>query len=271
MKAHHSRQLLALAFLLLRCSVSEGALRASRPVARRSALHMLPAIASSLQLHGFSAPARAAELPPVVDLSGVFSSRAPELDRLMRILTALESDTGYKIRVVTLSASARADPQTITQAKQAWQVGGSTGRVDPNAVVIVADRGIPGSLEAGNSYLRYEVGSNVQFVLPDIFWGRLQREYGKRAFVEARGEAASVRLRRIEPTTPAPWWAAVDRRERGHPAHRCADSASIDHHVVRARAHVPAQRGGVHKRAVRRKLLLLTDAERCIGGMPGLT
>ena len=64
--------------------------------------------------------------------------------------------------------------------------------LDPMAAVLIADRGPPGALEAGSSFLTFDVGTGVNFVLPDIFWQRLQREYGKQRFVEARGEAASI-------------------------------------------------------------------------------
>ena len=44
----------------------------------------------------------------------------------------------------------------------------------------------------GGSFLRYEVGDNVRMQMPDAFWGRLQREYGRIRYVESRGEAAAV-------------------------------------------------------------------------------
>ncbi|KAL1503327.1 hypothetical protein AB1Y20_011379 [Prymnesium parvum] len=149
--------------------------------------------------HGASPPqhagcegAAAATLPPVLDCAGVFRAQPDELSRLDRILRSLEEDTGYKLRVFTTSARARADPQVLSHAKQAWRVRAERGRLEPDAVVVVADLGIPGSLEAGSPYLRYDVGANVRLALPDVFWGRLQREYGKRAFVEARGQVASI-------------------------------------------------------------------------------
>ena len=37
-----------------------------------------------------------------------------------------------------------------------------------------------------------DIGERARFALPDIFWTRLQREYAKAAFVESRGEAASI-------------------------------------------------------------------------------
>ena len=44
----------------------------------------------------------------------------------------------------------------------------------------------------GGSFLRYEVGDNVRMQMPDAFWGRLQREYGRIRYVQSRGEAAAV-------------------------------------------------------------------------------
>ncbi|KAL3898411.1 MAG: hypothetical protein SGPRY_012843, partial [Prymnesium sp.] len=130
--------------------------------------------------------------PQLLDLGGVFSSQREEMARLERILAALEADTGYKLRVLTLSPQLRGDAAVLSQARQTLRIQMVKGRIEPNAALILADRGIPGSLEAGSPYLRYDVGDNVRLVLPDIFWGRLQREYGKRAFVEARGDAASI-------------------------------------------------------------------------------
>ena len=112
-----------------------------------------------------------------------------EEQRLERILTKLEVDTGYKIRVLTQS---KATAPELGPLLQSWQIGQGGRLRDPNAVLMVADRGLKGKLEAGGSFLRYEVGDNVRLKVPDTFWGRLQREYGRIRYVESRGEAAAV-------------------------------------------------------------------------------
>ena len=112
-----------------------------------------------------------------------------EEQRLERILTKLEVDTGYKIRVLTQS---KATAPELGPLLQSWQIGQGGRLRDPNAVLIVADRGLKGKLEAGGSFLRYEVGDNVRLQVPDAFWGRLQREDGRIRYVESRGEAAAV-------------------------------------------------------------------------------
>ena len=99
-----------------------------------------------------------------------------------------QEDTGFKLRVVTQSQSRGRAPGE--QSLREWWA--LSGPADPNAVVLYADRGLTGSLESGRSFLRFEIGDNVRFYLPEVFWGRLRREYGMQAFVAARGEAAAI-------------------------------------------------------------------------------
>ena len=104
----------------------------------------------------------------------------------MNACARAQEDTGFKLRVVTQSQSRGRAPGE--QALREWWA--LSGPADPNAVVLYADRGLTGSLESGRSFLRFEIGDNVRFYLPEVFWGRLRREYGMQAFVAARGEAA---------------------------------------------------------------------------------
>jgi len=118
---------------------------------------------------------------------------APEVERLDRILGTLQSQTGFKVRVLTGSRRSADWERTSWEARGTLGIGAGSGAgLDPNAVLVVADRGIKGALEAGSSFITFEVGDNVRLVLPDVFWGKLQREYGRRKFVEARGETASI-------------------------------------------------------------------------------
>ena len=61
-----------------------------------------------------------------------------------------------------------------------------------SSILLVGDRGIAGALEAGSAFLSFEVGDNVKVSLPDVFFARLRQEYGRRSFVEPRGEAAAI-------------------------------------------------------------------------------
>ena len=134
-------------------------------------------------------PAVALVPPPaaVQDRQGFLEPAAEQ--RLERILAKLEADTGYKIRVLTQSKNTAPELGPLLQD---WRIGQGGKLRDPNAVLMVADRGLKGKLEAGGSFLRYEVGDNVRMQMPDAFWGRLQREYGRIRYVESRGEAAAV-------------------------------------------------------------------------------
>ena len=125
-------------------------------------------------------------LPAVLDALGVLD--APQLARLNRILLTLQRDMGYRLRVVTQD---RASAACVRGALDAWRVG-RHGGVAADAVVLVAERGIAGSLESGGSFLKPIVGDDILLALPPVFWARLRREYGGGAYVRAKGEAASV-------------------------------------------------------------------------------
>ena len=56
----------------------------------------------------------------------------------------------------------------------------------------------------GGSFLRYEVGDNVRMQMPDAFWGRLQREYGRIRYVQSRGEAAWSKCKSWQRSCSAP-------------------------------------------------------------------
>ena len=126
----------------------------------------------------------------VLDVKGVLA--ASDLERLETILGKLEKETGYRIRVLTRARNSAEWTQSRSDVRCALGVSAARGGIDPSAVIVTADRGIKGALENGASYLTFDIGDSVRLALPDIFWSRLQREYGKRSFVEARGEAASV-------------------------------------------------------------------------------
>lgn len=169
-------------------------------MSRRSALVAVPAAA--LAPHAASA----ASIPEclqasdttnrhVVDTAGFLD--AESYDRLDRILAKLETDTGFSLRVLTRSRRAASvsdeeESWTRSQASKILRCGFNT-LPTPSTILIIADRGISGALDAGSSFLTFPyLGDTVLFALPGVFWSRLQREYGRKAFVEKRGEAASI-------------------------------------------------------------------------------
>jgi|EP00908_Phaeocystis_cordata_P023804 uncharacterized membrane protein YgcG len=110
-------------------------------------------------------PPAVADPPPlpatvtrVLDLQNYLAPADEE--RLERILSKLEADAGWKVRVVTQSKS---NAPELGPLLQWWQIGQGGGLRDPNAVVVVADRGLKGKLEAGGSFVRYEIGDNVRY------------------------------------------------------------------------------------------------------------
>ena len=114
-----------------------------------------------------------------------------ERARLVRIIGKGEAQTGARLRVIT-RARAAADERPYDPAVVRCWTGGESAATRDNTLLIVADRGIPGALEAGSALLSFQVGQNLKLNLPEIFFSRLVQEYGRRSFVEKRGEAASI-------------------------------------------------------------------------------
>ena len=134
-------------------------------------------------------PARCAGNDVVLDANRFLAES--EAARLDRILRRLEADTGYKVRVLSRSRGTDEWTRDRSSIRCALGVASSSG-LDPDAVIIIADRGLQGALQAGSSFITYDIGERVRFALPDIFWTRLQREYGKATFVDKRGEASAI-------------------------------------------------------------------------------
>jgi len=146
------------------------ALSVSRATFARALSHvLLPAAAVVFAADAPAEPQR------VLDLESYL--RDAQRARLERILRTLEADTGYKLRVATQS---RATAPGLKSLREQWAA-------DERTVIVIADAGIPGALEAGNPFLRFDVGAEASFQLPPIFFSRLQREFGKASFVTDRG------------------------------------------------------------------------------------
>ena len=152
------------------------ALSVSRATFARALSHvLLPAAAVAFAADAPAEPQR------VLDLESYL--RDAQRERLERILRTLETDTGYKLRVATQS---RATAPGLKSLRAQWAA-------DDRTVIVIADAGIPGSLEAGNPFLRFDVGDEASFVMPPIFFSRLTREFGKAPFVsDASKYGASI-------------------------------------------------------------------------------
>ena len=79
--------------------------------------------------------------------------------RLERILAKLEGDTGFRVRVATLSRGCPSRAQLFDY----WQLGrGRDATSTFNLLLVLADRGLSGRMEAGGSLLRFEAGAEVR-------------------------------------------------------------------------------------------------------------
>jgi len=159
-------------------------------IGRRGAALLVAAISTSLHAPpSLAMPCSSTDV--VLDAASFLNSG--DTVRLDRILRQLQADTGYKLRVLSRSRLTDEWTQDRNSVRCALGVAGRDGSgLDADGVIVIADRGLKGALAAGSSFLSYDIGERARFALPDIFWTRLQREYAKAAFVESRGEAASI-------------------------------------------------------------------------------
>lgn len=102
------------------------------------------------------------------------SGQAKRLDSL---LSALERDTGYRLRVLC-----QAYPNTPGLAiRDYWDLG-YDGQKDDKYVVLVVDQ-----FGGRGNVLNFNVGEGVKFALPNVFWTRLQAKYGTTFYVRDNG------------------------------------------------------------------------------------
>uniref|UniRef100_A0A061R048 Thylakoid lumenal kDa protein chloroplastic-like n=1 Tax=Tetraselmis sp. GSL018 TaxID=582737 RepID=A0A061R048_9CHLO len=108
----------------------------------------------------------------VIDVAGFLTNG--EEDRIRQEVDDLYNDTGIKLRVL-----AQNYPDTPGLAiKDYWGV-------DEDTVVFVADP------NTGN-ILNFNVGSNVDLMVPRNFWTRLSSKFGNKFFWQEQGEASAV-------------------------------------------------------------------------------
>lgn len=110
----------------------------------------------------------------VIDLERFLASG--EVRRLQDKITDLENRTGFKIRVLT-----QRFPQTPGLAiRDYWNV-------DANTVVMVADY-----FGGSGQLLKFNVGANVDKLLPTRFWSLLSANLGNKFYVSKNGEAVAI-------------------------------------------------------------------------------
>jgi len=112
------------------------------------------------------------EYTPVIDVAGFLTDG--EEARLRARVENLEKDTGVKLRVL-----AQNYPETPGLAiKEFWGV-------DDDTVVFVADP------NTGN-ILNFNVGANLDLLVPNNFWSRLAGKFGNKFFWREKGESAAI-------------------------------------------------------------------------------
>jgi len=127
----------------------------------------------------FSPPAAAYNNPdllpetptPIIDLAKSLTSVQEE--RLAEDLQQFESETGWKLRVLT-----QYDRTPGLAVKDYWGL-------DDKSVLLVAD-------SRGGNILNFNVGDAVYQLLPRTFWVELQTRYGNLYFVREEGEDQSI-------------------------------------------------------------------------------
>lgn len=114
------------------------------------------------------------EITEVIDLERFLASG--EVRQLKEKIKYLEQRTGFKIRVLT-----QRYPQTPGLAiRDYWGV-------DDNTVVIVADY-----FSGNGQLLKFNVGANVDKILPPRFWSILSANYGNKFFLQKNSESMAI-------------------------------------------------------------------------------
>ncbi|NJO79680.1 MAG: TPM domain-containing protein [Cyanobacteria bacterium RM1_2_2] len=108
---------------------------------------------------------------PVIDLAESLTSFQREA--LEKDLSAFETETGWKLRVLT-----QFDRTPGRAVKEFWGL-------DKHSVMLVAD-------PRGGNLLNFSVGDDLFELMPRTFWIELQTRYGNQFFVRDNGEDASI-------------------------------------------------------------------------------
>ncbi|KAL7547854.1 hypothetical protein ACHAWF_011126 [Thalassiosira exigua] len=138
---------------------------------------LLPVLPANARLEGVNKPEL---LPSEPGLNVIqvekFLTKGQE-KRMNDLLTKLETDTGYRVRVLC-----QAYPRTPGLAiRDYWNLG-KEGQKDDKYVVLVVDE-----FGGKGNVLNFNVGEGVKFALPNVFWTRLTSKYGTTFFVKENG------------------------------------------------------------------------------------
>lgn len=115
-----------------------------------------------------------AQFTTIIDLERFLATG--EKRRLATRIDDVEQRTGFKIRLLT-----QRYPQTPGLAiKKFWGL-------DSKSIVIVADY-----FGGSGQLLKFNVGANVDRILPPRFWSVLSANYGNKFYVSKNGEATSI-------------------------------------------------------------------------------
>lgn len=102
--------------------------------------------------------------------------------RLNNLLTKLEADTGYRVRILC-----QAYPMTPGLAiRDYWDLGKEDQKDDKYIVLVVDEFGGKGNV------LNFNVGEGVKIALPNVFWTRLSSKYGTTFYVKENGIDLSI-------------------------------------------------------------------------------
>lgn len=159
----------------------------STSFSRRSAIYslagltisplFLPTLPASARLEGVNKPEL---LPSEPGLNVIqvekFLTKGQE-KRLNDMLTSLEADTGFRVRVLC-----QAYPSTPGLAiRDYWDLAKEGAKDDKFVVLVVDEFGGKGNV------LNFNVGDGMKFALPNVFWTRLSGKYGTTFFVKENG------------------------------------------------------------------------------------
>lgn len=120
----------------------------------------------------FNAPELLPDRPtPVIDLARALTTVQEE--KLVADLNAFESETGWKLRVLT-----QFDRTPGLAIRDFWGL-------DQKSILLIAD-------SRGGNLLNFNVGDAVYPMLPRVFWVELQTRFGNQFFVRDNGEDQSI-------------------------------------------------------------------------------
>ena len=148
-------------------------------VASATTILALPALPESAEarLEGVNNPKLLPSEPGLNVIQTEKFLTSGQAKRLDTLLTALERDSGYRVRVLC-----QAYPNTPGLAiREYWDLG-YEGQKDDKYVVLVVDQ-----FGGKGNVLNFNVGEGVKFALPNVFWNRLQAKYGTTFYVRDNG------------------------------------------------------------------------------------